>query len=220
VREAEGTQRGALERVGDGAQGSAQDWGAGDDVVIAGKDLRVVDDADRKAVEEAAQATGGVGADVRGQIVAQRRGQPIDQRHVAEVVAPAPEDAVGLERVEPVGDEDDETAARPGHTYHLGHAVPVVGYVFQYLVGEDDVEGSVGEGEALAGGLDHARGPLPCFQCPLALNLDAEDARGLAQEGRRVHPHAAAHVEHGLARQRRPATYHLKSPFLSRPPDV
>jgi hypothetical protein len=213
-------QRGAFEEVGESAQGPAQRRGAGDDVVVAGKDLRVVDDADREAGEEAAQPADGVGADVGSQPVAQRRRQPVDQRHVAKVIAPAPEYTVRLEGIAPVGDEDDDAPARPGHAHHLGHAGPVVGDVLQHLVGEDDVEGSVGEREVLADGLDHASGPLPRLQHPLALDLDAKDVRGLAQEGSGVHPHAAPHVEHAPARERHPAAHHPQSPFLPRPPDV
>ncbi len=177
MRKAKGTQRGAFEGVGDGAQTFSQRRSAGDDVVVAGKDARVVNGADGETIEEAAQASGGIGPDVGGQIIAQRRGQPIDQRRVAEMVSPAPKDAVCLERVEPVGDKDDDAPASPPftstklstsgrlrtarHAHHLGHAGPVIGHVLQYLVGKDHVKGSVGEGEALARGLNHASGPLP-----------------------------------------------------------
>ena len=126
---------------------------------------------------------------------------------------------MGLEGVEPVRDKDDDAPGRPGHPHHLGHATLVVSDVLQHLVREDDVEGTIGKGETLPHGLAHARGPLPRLQRPLALELDAKDVRGLAKEGRRVHPHATAHVEHAPSYQLGPAAHHLKAPLLPGPPD-
>ena len=62
-----------FEGICDGTQGPAQSRDASDDIVVAGKDEGVVDDAGWKAIKEFLQALGGVDSGVRRQAVAQRR---------------------------------------------------------------------------------------------------------------------------------------------------
>jgi hypothetical protein len=126
---------------------------------------------------------------------------------------------MSLEGIKPVGDKDDDMATRSSHAHHLGRAGSVVGHMFQHLMREDNVEGTCRERNALPGSLDHAGGSLAGLQRSIPLDLDAEYVparpRDLAEEGRAIHPHTTAHVEHArtlsifLISQLHPTAHHL-----------
>ena len=191
-----GAQRRMLQRLQDRPQRRAQARPAGDDVVVGPEEDGRPNQPEWQPTNQPFQIAPRVGAHVRRQAVAPAKRQVVDQRDVAEAVAAAPVDAVGLERVAAIGDEDHRPAARRQQAGNLPHGLAVVGDVLEHLVREDQIEGAGGEGQALAGGLRHAQ-PTPSGQPgALGVELDAQRSACARRQALQVEPQAAAIIEH------------------------
>jgi hypothetical protein len=174
-----------------------------------------------KTSEKALEVVAGVGTHVRSQPVAPAARQVVDQRDVAEAVAAAPVDAVGLEGVAAIGDEYDRSPAGSQHPGDLLGRPAVVGDVLQHLVGEDKIEGVAAEWQVLTGGLHHAQPSGSGLLSALAIELDAKRSLRRGPEVLQVQTQAATVVEHASVD---PLAGGLEDPaqpaFLPGAPDV
>ncbi len=151
----------------------------------------------------------------------QRPWQIVDQRDIAEPIAPVPEDAVRLEGIAAIGDEDHGPAARTQHPRELGHGLPVVGDVLEHLVGQDQVEAVVGERQTLAGGAGDGQSIGAGLAGARGVELNPARRACVRCKSLQVQPEAAAVIQHASGRPLSGGGQnHLQSALLPGAPDV
>src|SRR3990170_2440541 len=220
VGEPEDSQRRVLERVEGQPQRLAKGLAAPADVIETRKDVGVQPLAQAGLAVHPLKVGVSVRPRVRDEPVADGVGQPVDERHVPEDVALAQEDAVRLERVQPVRAEDHCPPVRPEHAAHLSQRSQVVGDVLDHLVQQDDVERVIGERQVLAQGERQVRQLRRPFPHPLLVYVHAVDLIGELPQAPDERPHAATDVQDAFPLKRRFAPHHLQAALQPARPDL
>lgn len=205
----------------DGAQEFPKQAKAGNQIIISAKNNPAFDEFDGQAVKQRGQVAKRINAYMRGQPVAQQARQVIDERDVAKAVMSTPVNAMRLEGVANIRDENHRPAARFKDPYHLLRGAAVVGDVFEDFVAENQVENGSRIRQGFSGGIEDVWVTAGRFQRSLKIKFQSKNR---AAEGRQffdVHANPAAIFQNFAANAFSGGSfYHFKAALLPGAPDV
>lgn len=132
------------------------------------------------------------------EVLAQAIGQIVDERYEFENVSFAQVDPVRLERVEPIGSENNNVPAGSNHAHSLCYSLIVVAHVLYDFVEEYHIEVVVGIRQSLGWCCDSVRKWWVGFRQFLVIYVDAIYVRREYVELASIRAYAATNVEYTL----------------------
>jgi hypothetical protein len=137
------------------------------------------------------------------------------------MILPVSVNPVGFKRITAVWAKYDSSSAWAEGTDYFGDGFPIILYMFDHFVAEDQVKRRRGKRELFPGSVQNVRGIDPCFNGALKIIFQSDDCASKIGKVFDVHPHTAS-VLKNLPLDAIPCGMddHIESALLPIPPDV